>query len=86
MKYHVYCALIATTSARRWADEINSHMPTEADTQAAENKLEDWLNQADTIIREAKPAVRSRNRRIHRSLNRHAREEEQVWKEGIEDL
>jgi hypothetical protein len=31
-------------------------MPTEADTQAAENKLEDWLNQADTIIREAKPA------------------------------
>ena len=50
MKYQVYAALIATTSAGQIAKDINDHMPTEQETKAAEDKLEKWLNDFEGIV------------------------------------
>ena len=71
MKYHVYTALIASTNAGRWADKVEQHMPTEAETKTSEEKVEKWLNDFEGIVQEAKPAVEARNRRIERAYVAH---------------
>ena len=86
MKYQVYAALIASASAGPYAEKINKHMPTQAETQAAEKKVEEWLNEFDGIVKETMPAVEARNRRIERSFQQHERADEQVWNEGVQDL
>jgi hypothetical protein len=57
MKYQVYAALIATTSAGPWANRINSKMPSKVQTQNAEAQVEEWMQDIETIVEEAKPAV-----------------------------
>lgn len=86
MKYHVYAALIATTQAGPYADEVNGHMPTKAETGAAEHKVEKWLNDFEGIVEEAKPSVEARNRRIKRAAEAHHKEKLEIWDEGVEDL
>ena len=61
-------------------------MPTEADTQAAESKVEKWLGDFETIVKEAKPSVVARNQRIKRAAIKHDQEKTEVWEEGLEDL
>ena len=86
MKYQVYAALIASASAGPYAEKINKHMPTQAETQAAEKKVEEWLNEFDAIVQETMPAVEARNRRIERSFQQHEKADERVWNEGVQEL
>ena len=86
MKYQVYAALIATTQAGPYADEVNGHMPTEADTKTAEDMVEGWLDDVEGIVEEAKPSVQARNRRIKRAKIAHDKEAKEIWEEGMGDL
>ena len=57
MKYQVYAALIATASAGPYANRVNSKLPTKVQTQNAEAQVEEWMQDIETIVEEAKPAV-----------------------------
>lgn len=89
MKYHVYAALIASSTQanqHHLADEINSHLPTEAETAAAEQQVEEWLDDAEDIVESATPAVEARNQRIDRAAHQHEDQAEDTFEEGVEDL
>jgi hypothetical protein len=89
MKYHVYAALIASSTKanqHHYADEINSHMPTEAETAAAEQQIEEWLDDAEDIVESATPAVEARNQRIERAIHQHGERGEDIFEDGVEDL
>jgi len=86
MKYQVYAALIASASAGPHADQINRMMPTEAETQQAEQKIEAWLADAEDIKNQAIPFIEERNRRIERAYYTHEENEAEIFEEGVGHL
>ena len=61
MKYHVYAALIAaSTQSGPIADAFEKNMPTKAETEAAEAKLDSWAKQAENITNTARPIVKTK--------------------------
>jgi predicted secreted protein len=82
MKYQVYAALIATTTAGPYADKINDLMPTEAETTQMEAKTEKWINDTQTIVDEATPSVEARNERIDRAFRAHGQQYREIKRNG----
>jgi hypothetical protein len=86
MKYSVYAALIATTSAGPFADEFAKSMPTVEEIGSAEDKMTAWVDEAEKIKNEGKPITDERNKKIEKALKYAEKKAIKDFKNTVEDI
>ena len=68
MKYHVYAALIATTSAGPVADQFEKKMPTEKEIQTFEDNVTNWADYAENIGEDLEPIMEERHETLNKAM------------------
>lgn len=75
----------ATTNLS-WRHEFHEKAPTPDEVEDAETIINGWFERGEGIMKDAKPGIEARDKRMMRAWERAEKEEQEINEEMMEDL